>query len=200
MANGREEGLLSQGQVTVILQRLREGDQEAARQLLPHVYAELRRIAGSLFRREGAGHTLQPTAVVHEAWMRIERGGPVPAENRKHFLALAARVMRQVLVDHARRREAGKRGGEWERVTLSGASVEEGGEVDTLDLHEALDELARVQERAARVVELRWFGGLTIEEAAEVLDVSHTTVEKDWVLARGWLRSRLEGGGYALTP
>jgi len=161
--------------------------------LLPVVYDELRRLAARYLRGQRGGHTLQPTALVHEAYLRMAKGGALPLDDRTHFFALAARAMRQVLVDHARRRAAVKRGGDPERVTLDdtleiGRGGEEKRRLDLLALNEALE---RLSPRQCRVVELRYFAGLTIAEAAESLGVGTRTVEDDWALARAWLQRRL---------
>ncbi|MHC5211233.1 MAG: ECF-type sigma factor [Planctomycetota bacterium] len=158
------------------------------------VYAALHEIAEREFRREPAGHTLQPTALVNEAWLRVA-DRPGGYESRSHFLGVAAKAMRHVLVDHARRRRAAKRGGDAERVTLL---TGDGGEadaptLDVLDLDEALARLERTDERLACVVELKFFAGLTIEEVAEALGVSHMTVSTDWRRARVWLARELAG-------
>jgi RNA polymerase sigma factor (TIGR02999 family) len=161
---------------------------------LPLVYDELRRIAAAHLRRERAGHTLQPTALVHEAYLRLlEQSGQFHDET--HFRATASRVMRQILVDHARRRGADKRGGGWLRVALCDDEV--GGaadrDVEILALDEALEELGRLDERKSRVVEMRFFGGMTCSEAAVNLGVSPKTAEADWYMARAWLHRRLSG-------
>lgn len=160
------------------------------------VHEELRLIAAAYMRRERGDHTLQPTALVNEAYLKLVSSPDRQASGRARFLGIAARAMRQILVDHARARASAKRGGGWDRITLSGvASAEEGAPgVETLALDEALARLAAFHERSARVVELRFFGGLTIAEAAEVVGVSHGTVEADWTFARAWLRRELEGG------
>jgi RNA polymerase sigma-70 factor, ECF subfamily len=182
-------------QMTLLLQRLTQGDAGAGQTLVPVVTGELRAIAAGLLRRERADHTLQPTALVNEAWMRLV-GSPGEAgpEGRRHFFALAAKVMRQVLVDHARRRASEKRGGGQSALPLDEvlASVEVEG-LDVLDLNGALEDLAALDERQARVVELRFFGGLEAEETAEVLGVSLSTVEREWRAARAWLWQRLKG-------
>jgi RNA polymerase sigma-70 factor, ECF subfamily len=156
------------------------------------VYAELKAIAEREFRRERASHTLQPTALVNEAWLRIA-AKPGGFESRSHFLGYAAQAMRHVLVDHARRSAAAKRGGELERVTLVTGDGREpaASPADVLDLDDALGRLKQEQPRLARVVELRYFGGATIEETAEVLGVSHMTVSEDWRRARVWLAREL---------
>ena len=170
---------------------------EAARaELLPLVYDELRRIARVYLRRERSHHTLQPTALVHEAYLRLIDQHSVDWRNRTQFLGLAATMMRRVLVNYARDRSAAKRGGGVERVTLAAAQgVADPPAVDVLALHEALERLQAVDVRKSRVVELKFFGGLTTDEAAEVLDVSHATVERDWTLARAWLYDSLSQRG-----
>jgi RNA polymerase sigma-70 factor (ECF subfamily) len=190
---GPDQPLRDPAEMTLLLGRLVRGEDSAGQTLLPVVAEELRAIAGGLLRRERADHTLQPTALVNEAWMRLFQGddGAAP-EGRRHFFALAAKVMRQVLVDHARRRGREKRGGGDAALPLDEALVAlevEG--LDLLDLNAALEELAALDERQARVVELRFFGGLEAEEAAEVLGVSLSTVERDWRVARAWLYQRL---------
>ncbi|MHC4216835.1 MAG: sigma-70 family RNA polymerase sigma factor [Planctomycetota bacterium] len=180
---------------TRIVTELTQGDASAAEKLMPLVYDELRGLANRYFRREAPGNTLQPTTVVNEAFLRLVDQSSAAWNNRAHFVGVAARAMRQVLVDHARRRGAEKRGGGWARVTLSEAgSAPELGRVDVLALEEALDGLAALDERKARVVELRFLGGLSNEEVAHVLGVSVTTVEGDWRVARAWLRRELSGG------
>ena len=181
------------GQTTRILLRLRDGDAGAAGELFPLVYEELRGLAGGLLRRERADHTLQATALIHEAWIRLCDQTRLGAQDRAHFVAIAARSMRQILVDHARRRNAGKRGGGRERVDLDAAlAFHEGRGLDVLALHEALERLAALDARRSRIVELRFFGGLTIEEVGVVLGLAPKTVEGDWYLARAWLRRELD--------
>lgn len=167
-------------------------DPGAFDRLVPIVYDELRRLAGAYLRRERADHTLQPTALAHEAWMRLVDATKVVWRDRAQFLAIAARTMRQILVDHARAHRAQKRGGDAVRVTLSDAPAGFGRpDLDLLAVDEALHALAELDERKARVVELRFFGGLTETEAAHALGVSQTTVENDWRFARAWLAGRL---------
>jgi len=179
---------------TLLLQRLEAGDASAGEELLPIVYEELHRLARGAMARERNEHTLQATALVNEAWIRLVDREGARWEGREHFLAVAARAMRSVLVDHARRRAAEKRGGAVERVPLEQAfALFDERAVDILELHEALEELAGVEERAARVVELRFFGGLTNEEAARVLATSLRTVEREWRVARAWLHQRIAG-------
>jgi RNA polymerase sigma-70 factor (ECF subfamily) len=170
-------------------------DPALSERLLEAVYPELRRLAASLMRRERADHTLQPTALVHEAYLKLVDQNRIEWEGRAHFLGIAARAMRQILVDHARRHGAVKRGGGWDKVTLDEAMVEGGDrQLEILDLHEALERFAAVDERAARVVELRIFGGLTVEEIAHLLTVSKRTVDGDWAMARMWLSRELADG------
>lgn len=185
---------------TEMLAELSAGDPSAARRLMPVVYDRLRAMAGAYFREQRSDHTLDPTALVHEAFLRLVDQTRVGGEDRAHFFAVAARAMRLVLADHARRKRAAKRGGEWRRVTLArlpaGASDEA---LDLLALDEALDKLSSLNERHAQIVELRFFSGLSVEEVARVLDCSKSTVESDWRLARAWLNRELtergEGSG-----
>jgi RNA polymerase sigma-70 factor, ECF subfamily len=167
----------------------------ASEQLAEALYPELRRLAGSLMRRERADHTLQPTALVGEAFLRLVDQTKTDWKDRAHFLGIAARVMRQVLVDHARRHAAAKRGAGVQRVTFDDAAGVSGGQVvDLLVVNDALERLAALDERGARVVEMRVFAGLTIEEIAHVLGVSKRTVDADWAMARLWLARELGGG------
>ena len=181
-----------QGGVTELLRAWNEGDESALEKLMPLVLGELRRLAASYLRRERANHTLQPTALVNEAYLRLV-GQKARWQNRAQFYGVAAQLMRRVLVDHARVHQARKRGGS-DRQRLSLADVDRASDkpdVDLLALHEALNELAELDPQQARIVELKFFGGLSIEETAEVLGVGHATVERDWKMARAWLRSRL---------
>jgi len=176
---------------TDILQRIDRDDDAAAVELFPIVYDELRRLAGIYMVREPSGHTLQPTALIHEAYFKLITGDE-SFESHAHFVGVAARAMRQVLVDHARRRKADKRGGAWMRITLDQADSDANVSPDELlALHEAIERLAEKHERLARAVELRYFGGLTIRETAAVLGVSDKTIEGDWTLARAWLARAL---------
>jgi RNA polymerase sigma factor (TIGR02999 family) len=181
---------------TVFLQQLAAGEADAASRLLPLVYDELRGIADRYFREQPGHHTLEPTALVHEAFIKLIDSRGTGWTSRQHFVAVAATAMRQILVDHARSRATLKRGGEWRVASLGGAAAPEAeeGRIDVLALHDALTELAALDERQARVVELRFFGGLTAEEAAEILGVSKTTVDNDWRAARAWLNTRLRDG------
>jgi RNA polymerase sigma factor (TIGR02999 family) len=160
---------------------------------MPLVYEDLRRVAASYMRREAVGHALQPTALVHETYVRLIDQKQVKWRNRAHFFGVAASMMRRILVDHARRRRADKRGGDWERVTLDHHELPAAAarEVDVLALHESLQRLAAFDPRQERLVELRYFGGLTIEEAAEVLGISPATVVREWTIAKAWLRADL---------
>lgn len=173
------------GEVTRLLQAAREGEKDALDRIVPLVYDELRELAGQQLRRERAGHTLHATALVHEAYVKLAGSGGVDASDRAHFLAIAARVMRQVLVDHARRRNAEKRGGGWEQTTLSdGDKAVDFRPEEILALDRALDEL---DERQRQVVECRFFGGMEEREVAAALGVTDRTVRRDWVKARAWL-------------
>ena len=180
---------------TSLVRKVTRGDTGAAEELFPLVYDELRRMAHGYFRGRG-GETLQPTAVVHEAYLRLVDQTAGGWKDRAHFVAVAATAMRQVLVDAHRRRRAAKRGGDWRKVTLDQAARagDRGEEVDFLELEEALARLAALDERQGRVVELRFFGGLKMDEIAHVLGVSKTTVEGDWRMARAWLTNALRGG------
>lgn len=179
-----------------LITRARSGDAAASEELLPSVYGELRSIAGRLFARERSGHTLQPTLLVHEAYLNM-LGAEVDWESRRHFLCVAARAMRQVLREHARSRGAERRGGRVERVTLVDEHAADsssdflGGDVDIEALDGALERLGELDERQVRVVELRFFTELTIRETAEALGVSTGTVENDWRFARAWLQREL---------
>jgi RNA polymerase sigma factor (TIGR02999 family) len=176
------------GEVTRVLRRLHEGDREAVRALIPLVYDELRTIAAAALVRERTGHTLQPTALVHEACMRLLGDEPGPWHDRRHFYRAAATVMRYILVNHARDRKRLKRGGGRQRLPLDDAmAVYEDRAIDLLALDEALVRLESVNARSVEVIELRFFAGLTIEETANVLGVSRRTVEVDWSHARAWL-------------
>jgi len=168
------------------------GDRAALDQLLPVVYQELRRMAGNYLRQENPGHTLQPTALVHEAWLRLIDQARVDWRNRAQFFGVAAQMMRRILVDHAKAKHREKRGGDAVKLSLDDAinlSLERA--ADLLALDDALDELTRVDERKSRVVELRYFGGFTVEEIAQILEVSPETVMRDWKLAKAWLYQQI---------
>jgi RNA polymerase sigma factor (TIGR02999 family) len=179
-----------------MLLRVRRGEADAADELLPHVYTELCALAQSLVRKERKGHTLDATALLHEAYLRLSAASLPDVQDRRHFIALVARAMRQALIDHARGRDSRKRGGDRLRVTLHDAALSVSSEaIDVLALDEALSRLAGLDARKCRVVELRFFGGLTFAESADVLGVSPKTVEADWYAARAWLRRELADGG-----
>jgi RNA polymerase sigma-70 factor, ECF subfamily len=183
-------------QVTQLLLRWRAGDQNALDELMPLVYGELRRLAAGYMRGERTGHTLQTSALVNEAFLRLAGGGEVNWQDRAHFFAVAANAMRRVLVDHARRRGNQKRGGEVRRVALDEAlTVSAGRAAEVVALDEALARLAEVSPRKSQLVELRFFGGLSVEEAAEVLQVSPGTVMRDWTFAKAWLLKEITGRG-----
>ncbi|MCC6131896.1 MAG: sigma-70 family RNA polymerase sigma factor [Acidobacteria bacterium] len=184
---------------TVLLKRWSAGDSEALEELFPLVYGELRRQAAVLLRGERAASTFEPTVLVHDAFLRLAGSDPVSWENRTHFFAVAARAMRRVLVDHARKRDAEKRGGGQDRVGLTlaekaGAAVESR-YVDVLIVDRALERLEKISERRARVVEMRFFGGLEDREIAALLGVSLSTVEREWRTARAFLAKELSSAG-----
>ena len=186
------------GDVTQLLEKLRDGGDSALEELVSFVYAELRRVATGLVRSEASGHTLRATDVVHEAYLRLFDSDDVAWENRRHFFASAAIAMRRVLIDHARRRAAGKRIPKDKQIPMEAleADVVDRGRgqpkgIDLLALDQALKRLALVDERQAQVVELRYFAGLTLEEVAELLDLSRGTVATDWRVARLWLRREM---------
>ena len=175
------------------LSRQAEG-REAVDELLPLVYDELRLLARAYMRRERTPHTLQPTALVHEAYVRLIEQRAITCQNRAHFLALAATMMRRILVNHAHARGAAKRGGGLRTVTLDSARVQgPGGEIDVLLVNDALEKLAVVDAVKARVVELRFFGGLSVDEVSEIVGRSRASVERDWTFARAWLYAHLKG-------
>ena len=178
--------------VTRLLADWRGGDDNALSRLIPVVYQELRRVARAHLRNEGSGHTLETTALVHEAYLRLVGLDRMTLQNRTHFFAMAARLMREILVDHARRKHALKRGGGLTIVGLDEVTAgNEQQSVDVLALNEALIDLAALDERLCRVVELRFFAGLSIAETTDALGVSSATVERDWTVAKAWLLQRL---------
>lgn len=181
--------------ITALLVRVRTGDSEAERVLLPLVYAELRRLAGRQMVAERSSHTLQPTALVHEAFVRIFRQMKVDMQCRAHFFSIAAKVMRQILVDYARGKQAAKRGGHWQRLSVDDVVLccFEKNNVDILALDAALERLATASPRACRVVELLFFAGLDISGIAGLLDVSERTVKRDWAAAKAWLHKEIYG-------
>lgn len=188
----------SDGEVTRLLGELRDGNPEAQARLIPLVYKHLHRLAASYMRRERPDHTLQATALVHEAYLRLVSQEETDWRDRAHFFGIAARLMRQILVEHARARQAGKRGRAVEKLPLDQAmdlSPERSREL--IELDNALESLGRLDPRQARVVELRFFGGLTVEETAEVLGIAPRTVKRDWSVARAWLHGEIFAKGRA---
>jgi len=181
------------GQVTRLLVAWSGGDRSALDQLTPLVYGELRRLAAAYIRRERRDHTLQPTALVHEAYLRLVNQGEVQSQSRTQFFAIAANLMRQILVNHAKRHRASKRGSGRKEQLQEAAAVAQP-QVDLLALNEALEKLAALDPRKGQIVELRFFGGLTEDQIAEVLDVSPITVKRDWRVAKAVLHSQLGGG------
>ncbi len=177
-----------------LLARWREGDQDALQALIPLVYKELHALAHRHLRAERPGHTLQSTALVHEVYLRLVGQGPAHTENRAHFIAVAARLMRQILVDYARNRRAAKRGPEHKVELNETLDLPESKSVDVVALDDALNELSRRDEQQVRIVELRFFGGLTLEETAEVVGVSTATVKRDWNVAKAWLTREVQRG------
>ena len=183
----------SPGEVSVLLAEMRSGQKDALARLLPLVYNELRRLAARYLRDERKGHTLQPTALVHEAYMRLAGQDRANWQNRAQFMGIAGQLMRRLLVDHARKRHTAKRGGSL--VTLDeglAQSTSAAPEEEVLAVDEALERLERLDPQQARVVELRYFGGLSAEETAGAMGISQRTVEREWTLAKAWLRSQLE--------
>jgi len=175
--------------VTVILNRAQQGDPQAAKELLPLVYEELRRVAGARMANGSPGHTLQPTALVHEAWMRlVGEDGEAQFQNRTHFFAAAAEAMRHILIDHARRKQALRHGGGQQRVDADDLEIAAPADDDELlAVNEALERLAAVDPAKAELVKLRYFVGMTLEEAAAALGISEPTAKRRWALARAWL-------------
>lgn len=181
--------------VTELLVQLSEGNENAVNEVFPLIYDELKKIANNYLRNERGNHTLQPTALVHEAYMKLVDHTRMNWQNRAHFIGMAATMMRQILIDHARKHRAGKRGGENENLQLEESIVIVSDEksVDLIALDEALKDLAKFDEFKSRLVELRYFGGLSVEETAEVLDVSEITVKRHWRLAKAWLAETIKG-------
>ncbi len=179
-------------QVAGLLRDWREGDDAALQELLPILYADLRKLAGGYMRQERADHTLQPTALVSEAYLKLDARREIPIESRAHFMAAAAEAMRRILVDHARKKRSEKRGGDRQRVTLyENVGQSEAADVDLLTLDQALDRLEQLDEKLADVVKLRYFGGLNIDDIAHVLDSSPRSVSRSWTMARAWLKREL---------
>ncbi len=182
------------GDVTQLLNALNDGDDDAADSLIRVVYDELKHVAASHMRAERAGHTLQPTALVHEAYIRLVDQKRVKWQGRSHFFGIAAQAMRRVLIDHARKRKALRRGGGNQITLLDQHAITVSDPINLMALDTALTKLAEGSERQARTVELRYFGGLTVKETAEVLDVSEITVKRDWRYAKAWLYREIEAG------
>jgi RNA polymerase sigma factor (TIGR02999 family) len=186
--------MTKQRNVTELLIALRDGDRDALNEIVPLVHGELKRIARSKLRRERRDHTLDTTALVNEAYLKLVQVDRVQWQSRAHFLAIAATAMRNILVSHARHRKRSKRGGGAVHVSLAEAADFPAPEADRiLDLDAALDNLAALNPRHARIVECRFFGGMTIEETAAALGISAATAKRDWVVLRGWLHRELEG-------
>jgi len=181
-----------QNEVTALLHDLEAGRPSAAERLLPMVYDEMRALAERFFRTERSDHTLQPTALVHEAYLRLVNERSTHWNGKAHFMAIAAQAMRRILINHAEAHRTAKRGGGWNRISLSEASdAQPGTDVDLLDLDDALSQLERLDARQCRVVELRFFSGMTVEQAAEILGISARQIELDWRMAKGWLLNHL---------
>lgn len=181
--------------VTELLLEFSKGNQAVVNDIFPLIYSELKRIANNYLRQERISHTLQPTALVHEAYLKLIDHTRMNWQNRAHFLGMAATLMRQILIDHARKHRAGKRGGEQENLSLEESIVIVSDEksVDLIALDEALKDLAKFDEQKARIVELRYFGGLSVEETAEVLGVSEITIKRHWRMAKAWLAEAIQG-------
>lgn len=192
---GSDTGMSDRADVTTLLKRATDGDDSAVNRLVPLVYDELRALAESYLMRERANHTLQATALVHEAYLRLIDQRDVRWKNRAHFFAVAAQAIRRILVDHARGHRRAKRGGDRQRVRLDEDVMPlEDRDLDLLALDEALERLTRLHERQARIVELHFFGGLSLKDVAAFLGVSPRTVDGDWSMARAWLRRELGKG------
>ena len=190
--SGTVVGVSAPEGVTQLLQAWQHGDRAAGEQLVPLVYAELRRIARRRLQAERDGHTLQPTALVNEAWLRLMQLHDLNLQNRVHFYALAAQAMRRILVDHARKRHASRRGSRAEHVPLDADMAAPLPDDRLVALDEALDRLATLEPRHARVVELRYFGGLSLDEVSGVLGISTGTIKRDWRTARAWLFAQIQ--------
>ena len=180
--------------ITMLLNKWRDGDSAALDKVIEYVYSDLRRRANAYLRRERREHSLQPTGLVHEAFIKLVDKREIEWQDRNHFLAVASRVMRRILVDHARGRNREKRGGKFEDIPLDEAVPPSASRssIDLIALDEALNKLAAFDERQAKIVELKYFGGMTLDETASVLDISEVTVKRDWQIARAWLRNQLQ--------
>lgn len=187
----------SQQDVTRLLVRLTDGDRGVLDELLPLIYGELRKLASNYLRRERSGHTLQPTALVHEAYLRLVDQTQVQWQNRAHFFGVAAQMMRRILVDHARAHDAEKRGGEFQKLSLDenlDVSSDDK-DLNLVALDEALNRLAEIDPQKSKIVELRFFGGLSVEETAAVLGVSAPTIKRQWRMAKAWLYGQIQMKG-----
>ena len=186
-----------QQDVTRLLVRYTDGDRGVLDELLPLIYGELRKLASNYLRRERSGHTLQPTALVHEAYLRLVDQNQVQWQNRAHFFGVAAQMMRRILVDHARAHDAEKRGGEFQKLSLDQNLDVSGSDQDLnlVALDDALNRLAELDTQKSKIVELRFFGGLSVEETAEVLNVSAPTVKRQWRMAKAWLYGQVSSEG-----
>jgi RNA polymerase sigma factor (TIGR02999 family) len=182
------------GEVTVLLGRIKDGDQDALGDLVPLVYRELRRLAGHFLREERPGHTFQPTALVHEAYLCLVEQDRANWQNRAQFMAVAAQIMRRILLQDARRRNASK--GAAPQREKSGARIPAAGWEEILAVDAALGRLAQLAPQQARIAEIRYFGGLSVEETAEALGLSPRTVKREWAAAKGWPHAELSGGGF----
>ena len=188
----------SESDITQLLEDAGRGNQRAADELLESVYEEIREMAANALRRERSGHTLQATALVHEAYLKLVDQTRVDWKGATHFKAVAAKAMSRVLIDHARRKNREKRGGNWRKVTLHDAfALAKTNDLDMICLHEALEKMRKLDKRQHQVVELRLFGGLTGDEAAKILHVSSRTVDRDWKMGQVWLRRELNEGASA---
>ena len=196
MASSRLTAGSPDNSITALLTQLSEGNREVEARLIPQIYDELRRLAGRYMRFERVNHTLQPTALVNEAYARLIQERHIHWKSRAHFFTVASQLMRHILVDHARARRAAKRGGMQHQVTLVEDILPAPGQsqIDVLALHEALEQLTRLDPRQGRIVELHFFGGLSFEEIASVLEISERTAKRDWSMARIWLYKRMFGG------
>lgn len=180
--------------ITILLNKWRDGDSAAFDKVIEYVYSDLRRRANAYLKRERREHSLQPTGLVHEAFIKLVDKREIEWQDRNHFLAVAAQVMRRILVDHARGRNREKRGGKFEDIPLEEVTPPSASQpsMDLIALDEALNKLASFDDRQAKIVELKYFGGMTLEETASILDISEVTVKRDWQIARAWLRNQLQ--------
>ncbi len=184
--------MTSSEEVTHLLHKVEAGDHQAAERLMPLVYDELRRLASHYLKSERPDHTLQPTALVHEAYLRMVEQTRVNWQSRAHFFAVAASMMRRVLIDYARSHKAEKHSGAWQKLPLDEAlALSQPDDFDLIALDDALKDLSRLDEQQGRIVELRFFGGLTLDETAEVMGISRSTVKRDWLMAKAWLFAQL---------